>query len=356
MSVHEAIYGNLKLLVRIALICGALLFPAQALSEKIDFAIIGDMPYDSAQREQYQIMMDQINAADVAFVIHVGDFWGDGVMWKPTTIGLPPCADETYKDRLKLAQDSVHPFIFTPGDNDWTDCHRAKPVAYDPIERLNKLRQMFFFDGQSLGKSTIALERQSENKQYEKFSENARWTMGDVLFVTLHIVGSNNNSGRTTDMDAEYMERNDANLAWLGESFDIAERNGNKAIMLIAHANPQFESKWSARLRKRYLLGGLDIQPSAEKRHTAFDDIIEVLEERTLSFDKPVVYLHGDTHTFRLDKPLVGSTSGRMIENFTRVETIGYRGTHWLRGVIDHNDPNVLQFRVQIVPDNKVRH
>jgi hypothetical protein len=277
-------------------------------------------------------------------------------MWKPTTRGLPPCADETFSDRLNLAQESVHPFIFVPGDNDWTDCHRAKPTTYDPLERLDKLRQVFYPGEQSLGKQKIALERQSKNSQYSKFRENVRWTYGDVMFVTLHIVGSNNNFGRTPEMDQEYTERNDADLEWLHESFELAKRNDNKAVMVIAHANPQFESKWSAKLRKRYLLGGLGIKPSGEIRMTAFDDFLEALEEETLAFKKPVVYVHGDTHTFRVDKPLVGSTSGRMIENFTRVETIGYKGTHWMKVSIDPADPNVFSFHPQIVKENIVSH
>ena len=75
-----------------------------------------------------------------------------------------------------------------------------------------------------------------------------------------------------------------------------------------------------------------------------------------LAFGKPVVYMHGDTHTFRVDKPLVGSISRRIIENFTRVETIGYPDTHWVRAIVDPNDPNVFSFRQQIVKENLVTH
>ena len=356
MSKYIYIHGKQKISMLVMIIFCGLIFPMRAVSEQFDFAIIGDMPYDSAQKMQYRKMMKVMDTADLGFVVHVGDFWGDGVMWRSTTIGLPPCADETYSDRLKLAQESSHPFIFTPGDNDWTDCHRAKPASYDPAGRLDKLRKMFFAGERSLGKKTITLERQSNIKQHEKFRENVRWSSNGVLFITLHMVGSNNNFGRTTDMDAEFIERNDANLFWLHDSFDRAKRNGSKAVMVIAHANPQFESKWSAKLRKRYLLGGLGIKPSRDKVDTAFDDFLEAIEEETISYKKPVIYVHGDTHTFRIDKPLVGSISGSMIENFTRVETIGFRGTHWLLGTIDHDDPNVLRLSTQIGPENKVKH
>jgi len=323
---------------------------------RFEFALIGDMPYDGKQKEEFAHVMKEISAADLAFVVHNGDFWFDGIAWKKTTKGLPPCSDKTFQDRLGLAQSSRHPFIFVPGDNDWADCHRAKPRAYDPLERLTKLRQLFFQSDQSLGQRTMRLVRQSEDTRYAKFRENVRWTYGGVQFVTLHMIGSNNNLGRTPKMDAEYAERNAANLVWMREAFELANRNGNKAIMIIAQANPQFENTWSAKLQGRYMLKGLGIKPPKQRRATGFDEFLAALEKETLAFGKPVVYVHGDTHTFRVDKPLVGSTSRRMIENFTRMETIGYKNTHWIRAIVDPGNPSVFSFRQQIVKENMVKH
>jgi hypothetical protein len=103
----------------------------------------------------------------------------------------------------------------------------------------------------------MRLTRQSEDTRYTKFRENVRWTYGDVMFVTLHVIGSNNNLGRTPEMDAEYAERNAANLAWLRQAFDVAKRNGSKAIMIIAQANPRFENTWPSYVQQRYMLAGL---------------------------------------------------------------------------------------------------
>ena len=75
-----------------------------------------------------------------------------------------------------------------------------------------------------------------------------------------------------------------------------------------------------------------------------------------MAFGKPVVYVHGDTHIFRVDKPLVGSVSGRIIENFTRVETFGFPDTHWVRASVDPRDPQVFSFRQEIVKENLVNH
>jgi hypothetical protein len=329
---------------------------AEPRSARFEFALIGDMPYDSRQAREFGNVMKGINAAELAFVVHDGDFWWDGQAWTEQAGGLPPCADATFEDRLGLAQSSRHPFIFVPGDNEWADCHRAKPRTYDPLERLSKLRQMFFAGDRSLGRRTLRLTRQSEEPQHAKFRENVRWTYGDVLFVTLHVIGSNNNLGRTPDMDAEAAERTAANLAWMRQAFDLARRSGSRAIMIIAQADPRFENTWPADVQQRYMLAGLGFKSPETRRATGFDDFLAALEKETLALGKPVVYVHGDSHVFRVDKPLFGSASRRFIENFTRVETFGYPDTHWVRAIVDPSDPQVIRFRQEIVKENLIDH
>lgn len=338
-------------------------------SAGFEFALIGDMPYDARTEKEFAHVMNEINTADLAFVVHNGDFWGDGAYWTekaPSDLanqrapfifvgGMPPCSDETFQNRLDLAKDSKHPFIFVPGDNEWLDCHRAKPRPYDPSARLTKLRKMFFSGDQSLGRRTIRLTRQSENRSYARFRENVRWSRDNVLFVTLHMVGSNNNLGRTPEMDAEFMARNAANLAWMKQAFDLAKSSGSKGIMIIAQANPGFENLWTPNLQRRYLRG-LELQLPETRNTTGYDEFLSMIEKETLAFAKPVVYVHGDTHIFRVDKPLVGSKSGRIIENFTRVETFGFPETHWVRAIVDPEDPNVFSFKPQIVKKNHTNH
>jgi hypothetical protein len=323
---------------------------------KFEFALVGDMPYDGRHVKEFANVIQKINAADVAFVVHNGDFWWDGKDWTEQAGELPPCSDETFQDRLGLAQSFRHPFIFVPGDNEWTDCHRAKPRTYDPLERLTKLRQMFFAGDRSLGQRTMRLTRQSEDPPHAKFRENVRWTYGDVLFVTLHVVGSNNNLGRTPEMDAEYTERNAANLTWLRQGFELAMRSGSKAIMIIAQADPRFENSWPPDMQQRYMLAGLGLKSPETRRATGFDEFLAALERETVAFGKPVVYVHGDSHIFRIDKPLVGSKSRRLIENFTRLETFGHPDAHWVRAIADPRDAGVFSFRQEIVKENLVEH
>jgi hypothetical protein len=163
-----------------------------------------------------------------------------------------------------------------------------------------------------------------------------RWVIGEVMFVGLHVVGSNNNLGRTPEADAEYYERNAANLAWMRDSFALATEQDLRAVMLIIQANPNFERR--------------------NDPGSGFKDFIDALENETLAFKKPVVLVHGDSHYFRIDKPLLGSASKRRIENLTRVETFGSPDVHWLRATVDPRDPNVFTFRQEIVEANLVEH
>jgi hypothetical protein len=341
------------------------LFPAGCASDRgasltsganLDFALIGDMPYDARQEKEFDNLMKDIDAADVAFVVHNGDFWWDGGAWTEKDGGLPPCSDEAFDDRLARAQRSKHPFIYVIGDNEWVDCHRAKPRTFDPMERLAKLRRMYFPDDASLGQQRMKLTRQSENSRYASYRENARWTFGNVTFLTLHMIGSNNNLGRTPQMDAEYEERNAANIAWMREGFELAARTGSRAVMIIAQADPYFQTTWTPNWQERYALWSLAIKPPVGRRKTGYDSFLAALENETLAFGRPVVYVHGDTHIFRIDKPLMGTRSRRIIENFTRVATFGHPDTHWIRASIDPRDPNVFRFRQEIVKANLLTH
>jgi hypothetical protein len=343
-------------LALVSLAAGCATDPNQTSRASLDFALIGDMPYDARQEKEFDNLMKDIDSADIAFVVHNGDFWWDGGAWTEKAGGLPPCSDEAFDDRLTLAQRSKHPFIYVIGDNEWVDCHRAKPRTHDPMERLAKLRRMYFPDDDSLGQQRLKLTRQSSDSRYASYRENARWTFGSVTFLTLHMIGSNNNLGRTPQMDAEYEERNAANIAWMREGFEQAVRTGSRAVMIIAQADPYFQTTWTPNWQERYALWALAMQPPGTRRRTGYDSFLAALEKETLAFRKPVVYVHGDTHIFRIDKPLMGTRSRRIIENFTRVATFGHPDTHWIRATIDPSDPNVFRFRQEIVKANEVTH
>jgi hypothetical protein len=83
--------------------------------------------------------------------------------------------------------------------------------------------------------------------------------------------------------------------------------------------------------------------------YDAFPDYVNALRNLTEAFAGQVVLVHGDSHYFKIDKPLNRSAGGGVLGNFTRVETFGSRNTHWVRATIDANDPNVFRFDPMIV-------
>jgi hypothetical protein len=339
---HYAARCPVVLLVVVALAGAAVVHGGAASpSRGFAFGVIGDMPYHPEQEAQFPHLMQALNEADLAFVVHVGDL----------KASVTPCSDEVFAQRKALFHTSKHPFIYLPGDNEWSDCHEAKAADYDPLERLTKLRELFFSGGQSLGQRVLPLTQQSYDPAYAKFRENVRWAVGEVLFVGLHLVGSNNNRGRTPEGDAEYAERNAANLVWLKQAFAVAKRDGHKGLVLLTQANPYFEDRWPP-----FYVKYLRIGPPIDPQPSGFSDFLTALEAEVLAFDRPVVLVHGDTHYFRVDKPLFGSTSRRMVEHFTRVETFGARNVHWVRGLVDPTAPEVLTFTPEIVKHNRATH
>src|SRR6185503_17190739 len=225
-----------------------------------------------------------------------------------------------FEDRLRDFQSFKHPLIYLFGDNEWTDCAKATN-GFDPEERLAKLRDLFTRGDSSLGRDKLPLGRQSNDPRFEKFRENVRWEMGGVMFVGLNVPGSINNYGQP-----EFAERNVANLAWIKESFSTAKVENRRALMLIIQANPFPE------------------RGSTNKIHAGFSEMLDLLSRETLAFRKPVVLVHGDSHYFRIDKPLVAPKGGRRLMTFTRVETFGDPDAHWLRVSVDPADPNVITF------------
>ena len=329
---------------------------------RFEFAVIGDQQYTAADERNFPNLMSALNDANPAFVVHVGDLQGDYNGYTEGD-GNPPCTDETMAHLKRLFEKSKQPFIVTPGDNDWTDCHKRKVDPFDPMDRLAKVREVFFPNDQSLGEQTMTLTQQSKDPKYATYRENARWSYNDILFVTLHVVGSNNNLGRTREMDAEYAERNEANLAWLKGAFERAKLNGNKGLVILTQANPLFESFWAPRRLGLYLYVFRDqlIKTTPEqlaeiRKKSGFTELVRALESEVINFAKPVLFMHGDTHIFRVDKPLRNSKALRGIENFTRVEVFGSPDNHWVRVVVDPSKPGLFSITPEMVEKNLVDH
>jgi predicted phosphodiesterase len=282
-------------------------------SEDLSFALMGDTPYNDAEVRALDALIDDMNGEDLAFVVHVGDI----------TSGRGPCTDAWLEARQHQYQRLRHPLILLPGDNDWLDCHRS---GFDPMERLDKMRQLFHSGEQSIGQRTIRLERQSSNPRFADYREHVRWIAGNVVFVGLNVQGSNNNLGRTPAMDEEYRRRMVAVLAWLDESFAAAAERRLAGAVILVQANPDFEGRY----RRRPDVGD------------GFDDFRRALRAHALRFGKPILFVHGDTHRYQQDRPLNDPATGNPIGNFIRVEVPGSPQVRWLKAGISSKRADVF--------------
>lgn len=325
-----------------------------AQGQRFQFAAIGDTGYSKKSEAEFSRMIAAMNKDPLAFVAHVGDFEADPRPYgnAPDRISMP-CSDESFTSVLAQFQQSAHPFILTPGDNDWADCHLLKARVVDPMERLAKIRAMFYPEGRSLGKKTIAVDSQSKNPAYSKFRENLAWSLNGVSFATMHIVGSNDNKGRTPEMDAEAAERTAANIAWMKKAFADAKAANSIGLVLITQANPGFETHWTPSLKDRYFRLFPGVTPPKEAQPSGFDDMLNALADEMESYAKPTLFVHGDTHIFHINKPLISKKTKRFFENFTRLEVFGDPESHWVRVTVDPAKPGLFTIEPEIVPENK---
>jgi hypothetical protein len=291
------------------------------VESKSSIAVIGDMPYGTSPTDTAQFLgnpafISAINSdADVSLVMHVGDIHS----------GKEYCTqayDQSIFDQWKAFKS---PVLYTPGDNEWADCHKAKEgggvfnattgqidyktdasanlINYaggDPVANLDLVRSIFFA---TPGKTSVgALDVHSQAKEYDaahpsdsQYVENVWLEKSKVLFVTANVPGGSNNStdpwyGAPSMSPVQALEvanRSAANLRWLDTAFKRASDNGDIAVVIQVQAD-----MWD--------------QDGASAAHIAgYKQFINKIAAKSKAFGKPVLLFNGDSHTYRSDNPLV---------------------------------------------------
>jgi len=298
--------------------------PALAQSRAFEFVAMGDMPYTPEDYAKVDHLIDAINARKPALVIHVGDIIS----------GRAECSDENLTRSARQLERIEAPLIYTPGDNEWTDCHRPLGGRFDPLERLSKVRSlMFAAPGRSLGKSPIAVEAQSRAMpEFAEFVENVRFERNGVHFATAHVVGSNNNydPSRPTTID-EFTRRNRANVAWVESAFARAIAADAKALVLA----------WQANVHPRR---------QSTVAQNAFGDMVEAVDQGAQRFKRPVLVIYGDDHTFDIAR--FNGDGGKPSPGALKLMVFGDRQVHAVRVSVDPDMPGVFGFTPLIVPEN----
>lgn len=313
---------------------------AFATTGKFTFGLWGDMPYKKAGDDtKLPAVLNSINASDIAFSMYDGDIKD----------GSSKCTDDIYTDALSLFNSMKKPVVYVPGDNEWTDCHRLNNGGMDALERLSHIRKVMFPTLNSLGQSTLPLEHQG--KLGEKYVENTRFSYGDVVFVGINMPGSNNNlvlnasactkksarkAAQCDANNAEYLARDEANVAWLTEAFAQAKTKHARGLVVVVQADPGFDLPETE-----------EFDESTLPEVSGYRYFMTKLAEQTQAFAGEVLFVHGDTHFFKLDKPLFNPM--KMLTNFTRLQTFGSPSLHWVKVTVDPASASVFQVEPVIV-------
>jgi hypothetical protein len=284
-----------------------------AIPDPVTFALLGDTPYGDAQRAQFPGLVDAINADPaVRMVLHAGDVKN----------GTSTCDDARLTDVAGLFDTFDDPFVLTPGDNEWTDCHGPTAGRYLPTERLDAVRRILFpRPGRTLGRRPMVVANQSNVAAHSAYRENVRFSSGGVVFASVHVVGADNDlqpwtglvgGDRPAARRAEFEARRDAAISWIDAAFSTATSTSAAGVLLLLQAEP-LTTPGYADVRRR-------IMDSAR------------------AFGRPVLLVHGDEHIYEVQRAYAG------VPNLTRLETYGSTATAWLRVTVDARTPEVFSW------------
>lgn len=313
-----------------ALALAATLAPAATAAPAADnnsnsaytFGVIGDVPYGAKQIAQFPSMIDELNQqTDLKFISHVGDI----------KAGSDKCTDE-YFQMIRTQFDRLNtPFIYTPGDNEWVDCHRVNNGQYNPLERLDKIRDVFF----PVAGKTLGANMPVKSQANLGLPENVSFTKQRVEFAVIDVQGSNNsllpwsgigNTEATPEQLAEEAHRTEANVALINETFAKAKKTNARGVVVMTQAD-MFDP-WA-------LSNGVEQNPS---QVSGFQETVEAIAAGAASFDGPVYLFNGDSHVFNEDNPLAEGSPWlnvygvKPVENLERITVQGSANSNeWLR-------------------------
>jgi hypothetical protein len=291
------------------------------------FVALGDLPYGSDETAgvKYRQLITQINALNPEFSIHVGDF----------KAGNAHCSDEEFERQRKHFDLFKGALIYTPGDNDWTDCGRKSNGSYDPLERLAKLRGQFFKPDTSLGQAPLPLVTQAKTvPAYSTYIENQRWQFANTLFTTVHIVGSDNRfAPNNAEAEKEFLARDQANIAWMKETFRLAANQKLQTLVFAFQAD---------------VIRGMSRSGTwAEK--TGFHASIEkTLLPLAKEFQGSILVVHGDSHNFEFEQTFM--LESQILKNVYRLEVPGAKTTGAVSVTIEEGNSIPFSVKTIIVP------
>lgn len=323
----------------------------------LTLAVFGDWPYSTNLLNNAQLLLNSVNAdRAVDLVLHVGDIHSGSMPCTSAGILPPiPTSNPGWNQQIYYVfQQFDEPLVYTPGDNEWSDCHKSKQLsAGAPLKELAGVRNLFFAKpGTTLGREEKKVSSQAEDfdpafPADSQFVENVIWEDSKVMFVTLNMPGGSNNdtapwTGSFSDPAAQAQEvadRAGANIRWLHKAFDSAVAHHAGAVVVALQAD-----MWDPAALVAAGGSGLD-------QYTPF---VQELADLSVRFRRPVLLLNGDTHLYFSDHPLADPSSAtgvihhtQAVPNLTRIVVQGSTNApaEWLRLFIDPRKSQVFSWQ-----------
>ena len=288
-------------------------------SKPSTIAVYGDAPYgttptDTAEFEKTPSFIRSINEdPKVGLVMHVGDIHS----------GQQYCTQPYDQSIFDLWTEFKDPLVYTPGDNEWTDCHKKAEgggaynagtgqIDYtkdasgnnpdyaggDPLANLALIRSIFFSEpGRTLGQRQQDVISQADNYDPShptdaQYVENVMWEQSKVLFVTIDLPGGSNNDQdtwygtpfQTPGQIQEGPQRTGADIRWLEAAFAKAKDDGMTGVVIGAQADMWDPEKGAA-------------------HQSGYEPIVKAIADGTNGFAKPVLMFNGDSHVYQSGNP-----------------------------------------------------
>jgi hypothetical protein len=323
----------------------ALATPAHAAAPRLTFAVIANTMHSPADEAATQRLIEAINRErDVSFIVYNGNLKGS----------KEACRDALYERRHMVLETSRIPLFFIPGQHDWVDCGTAEAGGFDPVERLDLLRQTLFADATSMGQNPLALTRESEVSRFRPFRENVRWLSGDtgekagdIVFVGLNAPSPNNHYLTAGGRNGEFEDRVIANAFWLEHAGEYAKRRDARAIVVFLQGD--FDPE---RYERPDRFAWLRFAHSP--RRDGFLEFKRSLVKLAQIFHGPVLVIHCDDERanggFVIDQPL-RNDKGMLVTNLTRVALAPHdRLNQWIQIEADPGRKPPFRVSVRDVP------
>ena len=214
--------------------------PAQRKGE-FTVALLGHNFRNDGSDAEFRRLLAEAGHADPAFIIATG-----------IKSAREACSDSLYEERRDMMNGAERPLVLLPAGSDWADCRNANGTS-NAVERLNRIRELFFPEPESLGARKLSVNRQSAIPKFRDYAENAYWEYGNVLFVTLNVPARNNHYLTEAGRNSEYEDRMVANRAWLHRVFLTAKRKKLPGMVLVMDGDigAHIEQGFFARLAQK---------------------------------------------------------------------------------------------------------